>query len=372
MSRLAIFIPSFDNGGVERMLINLATGISARGVDVDFLATRTDAPYFKTLAPAVRLIDLGARDPSGQLKALLTYLEESRPDALLSAKDECDDIALAAKRQTRVGTRFYIRAVVNVSQRLGYRNPIKRWTTRRWMRAVYPQADGIVAVSQGVADDVAAITGIPVERIHVAPNPVVRPDIYAQAEALPDHPFYKDRQLPLVLGVGRFGRQKNFELLLKACALANRERPLRLIILGSGHRQRRLLSLASRLGIDDRVSFPGFQPNAYAYMRHADLFVLSSLWEGSPNVLTEALALGTPVVSTDCPSGPREILQGGAIGPLVPLNDPPAMARAILKVLAEPPPRERCRAATTDYSIDNSAARYIHHMGLDQPPRNAA
>lgn len=371
MSRLAIFIPSFDNGGVERMLINLATGISARGVDVDFLATRTDAPYFRTMGAGVRLIDVGTREPAGQLEMLLRYLAESRPDALLSAKDECDDLAIKARLRSGGHTRFYIRAVVNVSQRLGFRNPIKGWTTRRWMRAVYPQADGIIAVSRGVADDVAAITGIARERIHVAPNPVVRPEIQTQAELPPDHPFYRDHSLPIVLGVGRFGRQKNFELLLKACALANRERPLRLVILGSGHRQRGLLALARRLGMGEQVSFPGFQPNAYAYMRHADLFVLSSLWEGSPNVLTEALALGTPVVSTDCPSGPREILQDGAIGPLVPMNDPPAMARAILDVLANPPPRERNRSATADYSIDNSAAQYMRHMGLDPSSRNA-
>ncbi len=151
-------------------------------------------------------------------------------------------------------------------------------------------------------------------------------------------------------------------MLLRAFALANRVRPLRLILLGEGRGRSELQRLASTLGIADRVLLPGFQSNPYQWIRHCDLFVLSSRWEGSPNVLTEALALGIPVVSTDCPSGPNEILQQGRFGRLVAVGDQRAMAGAILKTLKSPLPAEELVRSVEEYRQGTSAAAYLREL----------
>ena len=188
------------------------------------------------------------------------------------------------------------------------------------MKLFYPPVERVVRV-EGVLADTARLTGLPHEAAAGDPQPVVTPrlgELAAQrwsTRGLPTTP------VPLVLGARRLTEQKDFPTLVRAFAKLRRERPARLVILGEGRHRARLEALAAELGVAADVALPGFTPNPYAWMARADLFVLSSAWEGSPNVLTEALALGTPSVATDCPSGPREVLDGGRYGPLVPVGD---------------------------------------------------
>jgi glycosyltransferase involved in cell wall biosynthesis len=168
----------------------------------------------------------------------------------------------------------------------------------------------------------------------------------------------------VIVGAGRLQRQKDFPTLIRAFGLVRGEHPCRLIILGDGSGRSRLEGLAAELDLDADVDMPGFQANPYPFMARADLFVLSSAWEGSPNVLTEAMALGTPVVSTDCPSGPHELLDGGRFGPLVPVGDPQALARAMIETLEQPLPAHSLKSAVAEYNQDRSARRYLEAMGI--------
>jgi glycosyltransferase involved in cell wall biosynthesis len=226
------------------------------------------------------------------------------------------------------------------------------------MRRAYRGADLVVANSQGLARDAARVAGVAIESIPVVRNPVITPDLDRLAAEPISHPWFGPDRPPILLGAGGFRRQKDFHTLLRAFARVRAERDVRLILLGRGRLEASLRRLAGELGVARHVDFPGFAENPYPFMKAAAVFVLSSRWEGSPNVLTEALALGTPAVATDCPSGPAETLQEGRVGLLVPIADPDAMAGAVLRTLAQPPEPDRLRAAVSEYTVAENARRY--------------
>jgi len=350
------------------MLVNLARGLSSLGTEVDFIVKHTRAPYLDRLPPAVNVIEFGPGKPAERVRKLLHYLEQNRPDAVISAKGKDDVVAMRAKARATVSTRFYLRPGTAVTQRLRARkaNPLKRWLTRRRMRWLYGATDGVIAVSEGVAGEIIQATGIDPARVRVVRNPNITPELYDLAAAPVAHPWFEAGQDPVLLGVGGLRLQKDFPTLLRAFARVNTERPCRLVILGQGHLHQSLLDLAQELGVQDRVALPGFVDNPYAYLSRAAVFVLSSLWEGSPNVLTEALALGTPVVATDCRSGPGEITQNGKYGTLVPVGDVDALSQAILETLDNPPDSEWLKSAVQEYTMEKSAASYLEAMGLKQ------
>jgi glycosyltransferase involved in cell wall biosynthesis len=230
------------------------------------------------------------------------------------------------------------------------------------VRRSWRRIEHIVAVSEGVAEDTVRVAGYPRAQISVIRNPVITDALHAQAAMPCPHPWLgADAQAaaPVILAAGRLERQKDFPTLLRAFALLHAERPVRLVVLGEGAWRERLAALAATLGVDADVDLPGFQPNPYPFLARTRVFALSSRWEGSPNVLTEAMALGTPVVATDCPSGPREILADGRYGPLVPMGDAPALAAALARALDEPVPSAVLTGAVRDYSAIESARRYL-------------
>jgi glycosyltransferase involved in cell wall biosynthesis len=233
------------------------------------------------------------------------------------------------------------------------------------MRTLFPQADGLIAVSRGVAADVSMIAGISGERIRVIPNPVVAPELPTLAGSAVAHPWFMTPGPPIILAAGAFRRSKDFPILIRAFARVRARRDLRLVILGKGRQKRKVEKLAEALGVREDLSLPGFVVNPYAYMAKASLLVLSSAWEGSPNVLVEALAVGTPVVATDCRSGPREILQDGRYGPLVPVGDVEALAAAMAATLDAPLPAEKLRVAAEPYRLHMSCRRYLEAFGME-------
>lgn len=304
-SRIALFISSFGDGGVERMMVNIARGLNAASVAVDFVTRTESGPYLHTLPTTVRRIVL--RGTSIRF-ALVDYLRKANPSTLISAKLDDDALALWAKRRAGVSTQIYVRVGTTLS---GHRTArrfatLKHWRKTRKLNQLYRQADGIICVSAGVADDLHAITGLPREQMHVLSNPVVSPELLEQAIEAADHPWFAPQEPPVILGAGRLSAVKNFPLLLRAFARVRTERACRLMIIGEGRKRHQLEALARQLGIHADFALPGFVHNAYAYMAKSALFVLSSNVEGSPNVLTEALACGTSVVATDCPSAPGE------------------------------------------------------------------
>lgn len=337
-ARVALFLPTFEGGGAERAFINLARGFRDLGVRTDFVVANADGPYRDEVPEGVSLVDLQARRFVLSLPALVRYLRQTRPDRLYSALEEANVFALLARRLAGGPTLVFPSIRNTLSQEKG-NEPLRSLVIRRLARRLYPGADGIVAVSKGAAEDAAATLGLAAERISVISNPTVTPDLGALAAAPLDDPWFGDGEPPVVLGCGRLVPQKDFSTLLAAFAILRARRSARLVILGEGPLRDDLGRQAEALGVAGDVSFPGFDANPFRYMARAGVFALSSKHEGSPNVLVQALACGVPVVATDCPSGPSEILPGVPHGRLVPVGDPAALAAAMDALLGAGGPR---------------------------------
>jgi glycosyltransferase involved in cell wall biosynthesis len=381
---LALFLSGLAGGGAQRRMVTLANAFAARGHRVDLVPASSAGGFGANLSDSVRLVGLDPRwtrlpglvalkGPRvlASAPALAAYLRRERPDALLSSSNPANAAALMARRLA--GTAIPVVVSVNVPVSLATAEGAGR--KRTWMgalaRRLYPSADGLVANTEGVADDLARWAGLPRERVETIHNPVEAEAIRARARAPLDHPWFAAEAAPVLLGVGKLKRQKDFATLLRAFAHVRKERAARLLLLGEGELRPKLLALARELGVEADVQLPGFVENPAAYMTRASVFVLSSAWEGFSNALIEALACGCPVVSTDCPSGPAQILQQGALGPLVPVGNDVAMARAILGVLDSPPDPEPLRMRADDFSVDRAAERYLEVLEAARARRAA-
>jgi glycosyltransferase involved in cell wall biosynthesis len=327
--RLAFFLPSLGGGGAERTMLNLAEGFAQRGFQTDLVLAKADGPYLSLVPSTVRVIDLKGPGVLAALRPLRTYLTLERPTALLSALNHANLVALTAAHLCSAKPRTLISIQSNLSKEMEFRTGLKEGAIPLLLGRLHHWADGIVAVSEGVADDLARKTGIPRNRIDVIHNPVITPAVMQAALVAPLHPWFHDAGRPIILGVGRLTIQKNFPDLVDAFALVRRKQPARLVIVGEGPERSTIQEHIRRHGLEDCVALPGFVENPYSCMARAAVFALSSRWEGLPTVLIESLALGTPVVSTDCPNGPREILKDGALGRLVPTCNVPALAEAL-------------------------------------------
>jgi glycosyltransferase involved in cell wall biosynthesis len=359
--RITVLASFSGAGGVERMLINLLQGLAGLEREVDLLTIRTASPHLEELPGSVRRIDLPSRHSLGAVSSLARHLRTARPPILLAAKDRAGRAAVLARRVAGVRTPIVMRLGTNLSAALAGRHPLQRWLRIAPIRRSWRHIEHIVAVSHGVAEDTAVIARYPRERISVIRNPVITPALAARAALPCPHPWLAAdarAAVAVIVGAGRLERQKDFPTLLRAFAMLRATRPARLVILGEGAWRARLEALAAALGIAADVDLPGFRPNPYPYLARARVFALSSAWEGSPNVLTEAMALGTPVVATDCPSGPREVLADGRFGPLVPVGDARALARALALTLDAPQPPGVLKQAVSDYDAQHSAGAY--------------
>lgn len=362
--RIAVFVSFSGNGGVERMIVNLCTGFSQRGYQVDLLLIKDKSDHLQHLPENVNIIRLGTKHAYSSLWKLRDYLRKVRPDALLSAKERANRIALLARKLSGVNIPVAVRLGTTVSAALEGKSGLRRWLWFWPMKLTYQHADVVIPVSQGVANDVINITGINPAKVKVIRNPVISPRLFELSQATLDHAAWFDHSMPTLVAAGRFTRQKDFITLIKALAQVNQTRPCRLVILGEGKLRDEYLALAEQLNILDRLLMPGFTHNPYPSLLHADCFVLSSAWEGSPNVLTEALALGTPVVATDCPSGPIEILDNGKYGPLVKIGDVEGMANAINQVLTSPHDRAFLQQAAEEYTLERSVDGYLSALNM--------
>jgi glycosyltransferase involved in cell wall biosynthesis len=251
---------------------------------------------------------------------------------------------------------------IHVSSSLARFNFAFRFIFKAFMCITYPYAHAIVTVSHGVAEDLARFIRLPSSRIRVIYNPVIGTAPLKEAPNFSNHPWLGERNYPLIVAVGRLTAQKDFGMLLRSLALMRHQSAARLIILGEGEQREELQHLAAELGLSEIVDMPGFVPNPCSYMAHATVVALSSRWEALPTVLIEAMACGTRVVSTDCPSGPSEVLAGGKYGRLVPVGDAAAMASALLDVVqgkVAPPPPESWKP----YLIEKVAEDYLALFG---------
>jgi glycosyltransferase involved in cell wall biosynthesis len=361
---IAIFMRCLYEGGAERAMINLARNYIERGFNVDLVLVRAEGGYMKQLPPEIRLIDLKAENKLSILPKLIRYLRQENPTTLLTTLHYPCEIAILAKRLSGVSTRVIVCEQNTLSQEAKKIAQTSVKLTPLAAKLFYPLADGIIAVSEGVAEDLAKITKIPCKRIEVIYNPVVTLEVFDRAKETVEHPWFQSQEIPLILGVGRFYPQKDFPTLIRAFDLIRQVKRARLVLLGGeGPDRHKIEQLINELNLEADVAILGFKPNPYAYMAKATVFVLSSAWEGFGNVLVEAMATGTPVVSTDCPSGPSEILDRGKYGWLTPVGDSKAMAETILKVLSGE--IKKVDPAWLDrFTLKACADKYLKVLGL--------
>jgi glycosyltransferase involved in cell wall biosynthesis len=380
------------SGGVERVMLNLAGAMAARGHRIDLVVGELHGPFVAQIPAAVRVIDLNTRSvlqalpalprlgseawPAtrmlmlphahsilGAVPKLARYLAAERPTALLAGIEWPNITALLARRLAGCETRIVIGVHDMLSARVATASFWQRVSVvPPLVRHYYPQADAIVAVSNGVAADTATMAALAPERITTIYNPVTTPAMGALAAETAAHPWFNDGGAPVILAAGRLKPEKDFVTLIDAFALLRKRRAARLVILGDGWQRPFLTAHVRRLGLGEVVDMPGFLANPFACMARARLFVLSSRHEGFANVVAEALHSGCPVVSTNCPSGPGEILDGGLYGTLTAVGDATALATAIDAVWDVTPDRERLRARALDFSVERATARYLDVM----------
>ncbi len=355
---IAVFLPSLRGGGAERVTLLLIQGFVERGFSVDLILAQAEGPYLKYLPSGVHLVNLGVSRTSFALHGLVRYLKLLRPHVLLSALDHANVVAIIARHIARTGTRLVVSVHAPLSLVNTYASNMRGRLVPRLVRKLYPLADEVVAVSQGVAKDLIYHWGCDKANLRVIYNPVLTPDLIRKSSIPLNHPWFQPGAPPVILSVGRLSREKDFPTLLRAFALVKQEISAQLMILGEGRDRPLLEQIVKQLNLHGAVAMPGFVENPYPYMRHANLFVLSSLWEGFGLVLVEAMACGTPVVSTDCPTGPYEILEGGKWGKLVPVGNPQVLAEAILDTLRNPTQFDpTVRAA--DFSLERAVEAYL-------------
>ena len=373
--RIALAIPGLSGGGMERTVLSLARGLIERGHAVDLLLFEeidtladeipADARRFVLKQEGINFfrdqIRLARRFGFRILKFLrksLFRLQDARSIAAYINEEQPDCILPSASR-TKLAT---LLALCFATKRPTVipimHSTIMRPRYRKLYSILFPAADHIVAVSDGLADRTAFKLDIPRKRISRIYNPVVSADIAELARAVPDHPWVSDDGHPVILSAGRLARAKDFPTLLRAFSQVSRNRDVRLMILGEGSQRRRLEKTIRKMGLQEKVSLPGWVPNPYAFMSRASLFVLSSKLEGLGNVLIEAMACGCPCVSTDCPAGPAEIVDNGRFGPLVPVGDDSALAAAMERVLDSPPDKEVLITRAQEFSLDASIDQY--------------
>ena len=327
--RLAILVPSLVYGGAQRSMIKLAAGIRERGYTVDLVLAQATGPLLSEVPPYIRVVDLKAPRALASLPALIHYLQKERPFTLLSVL-HTNLIALWARALSGVPVRVVLSERNNLSSEAGhYRSDLRFRLMPGLMKTFYRSAEAVVAVSKGVAEDLIRTASIPPDKVRVIYNPIITPEFREKMDAHLEHPWLQDGEPPVLLAVGRLTTQKDFATLIRAFAQVWRTRKARLMILGEGEERQALEALIATLGLAQSVSMPGFISNPYPYMKRAAAFVLSSRWEGLPGVLIEALYSGIPLIATDCPSGPYEILAGGKYGQLVPVGDVAGLANAM-------------------------------------------
>ena len=356
---IAILLPDLRPGGAERVCLNLAQGFLARGYTVDLLLMHARGELLSEVSDRIRIVDLGARRLHGLFLPLRRYFMASRPAAVVVAMWPVTIAAILVAMLLRKAPRLVVSDHNVVSRSSAAKGQIKRWLLRRSIRWLYPRADAVVTVSHAVADDMAACTGLPRRLIATIHNPATRGTLPAPLPADDTVQGWRQPGCKRLITVGTLKPLKDQRTLIAAFAILRQQLPAKLLIIGEGPLRGALEAQVRELGISDDVVLLGFSQDPYPYYMAADLFVLTSMAEGFGNVLVEAMECGLPVVSTDCPGGPREILDDGQFGRLVSVGDADALAIAMYATLCEPPDVQRQRARAADFGVLRAVDAYL-------------
>ena len=366
--RVALFHPCLMAGGIQRVFVNLARSFAERGLAVDLVQATPGDGFRHAVPEGVRLIDLNARRALTSVLPLAGYLRRERPQVLISGAIQTNIAAVWARRLAGIPVKVIL-TEHNVISAITADAPMMRTRMTPFLvRRFYGWADEVVAVSQGAARDLAQTMGGRSGRLHVIYNPIISREFWRRAEEPLNDPQFEGERRPIVLAVGRLHYHKDYPTLLRAFAILRRSLDAKLVFLGDGEERGRLQALTRELQIATAVTFLGDVANPLPYMKYAKVLALSSTVEALPTVLIEALAMNLPVVATDCPCGPREILRDGAHGTLVPVGDSSRMADAILNILRGQDLTVIPKDAVERFYEGRAVERYLEIMGLDALP----
>jgi glycosyltransferase involved in cell wall biosynthesis len=355
---ISIVLPDLRGGGAERVAVNLANCFVKRGFEVEMVLLAAHGAFLADLHPDIRLLDLKARRLRSALFPLARHLRQRRPDALLVFMWPLTVIALWSRWLSCIETRIVVAEHTTWSRDEIVRSVFSRWLVRTTMRYAFPSANAVVSVSRGAADDLASFAKLERADIHVVYNPVVGVTQNVSDELHTPEKWWSGSHLR-ILAVGALKPIKDYDTLLDAFVILRQQVNARLLILGEGNCRAKLEEKLIHLGLEGSVFMPGFVKDLAPYYKRADLHVLSSTGEGFGNVLVEALEAGTPVVSTDCQSGPREILLNGKYGSLVPVGDADALAKAMSIALSSTHDTESLKSRALDFSIEKAVNKYL-------------
>jgi glycosyltransferase involved in cell wall biosynthesis len=364
VATISLLLPDLGGGGVERVSVVLAQEFARQGHEIEFVLMQAKGDFLAEAERDFRVIDLAVPRARNLAAPLARYLRQRRPDALLVGLWPLTVIAPVAQLLSGHRCKVLISEHNTLSIQYGDWGWLHHAALRTSMAIGYRQAACRVGVSAGVVMDVAALSGLHPDAFNVIHNPIphrLKPsdDAIKAAETLWSSP-----PGARIVTVGSMKAQKNHSLLLRAFARV--EIPdAKLMFVGDGAGRDELVALALELGVADRVILAGFHSDPTPFYSTADLFVLSSDYEGFGNVIVEALSFGVPVVSTDCPSGPAEILENGRFGKLVPVGDEPALASAIWEALRAPWNRDLLEKRAEEFSPEKAAANYLQLLGLE-------
>lgn len=357
--RIAILAPFKTWGGIEGKIITLCLEFLKREISVELLLARGgQTPYPNRMPAEVEITDLASSGKLNTAYKLAHRLKHRPPDVLLTAKDHAAKAAIIARALTCTSIPIYIKITNTQSEIL--RRPGKR-TLAKW---IYPWATGAITISEGVRNDFLSHFKMAPQRVKTIYNPAITQDFPDRAARTVNHSWLNEAGPPVIMGMGRLTPQKDFTTFLRAFARLREKREAKLIILGEGPMREELETLSRELSVDGDIDFPGFVSDPLPWLARASLFALSSRYEGLGNVLIEAMAVGLPVVSTDCPSGPREILENGRLGSLVPVGDVEALAEAMERSINDSPPFEEIAKSLQRFQSGSVARQYLEFMGL--------
>ena len=344
---LAILIPSFEKGGIERSIIRISKEMNRLGCKIDLLVVQIN-PEMKDLIDGPRIIYLSKPKFLIFFKFLLPrfiyfnlvsfwglirYLKKEQPDSLMTARYAL--LAISVTFFIKIKTKIVIREPLHITSVLNKHSRFKKRLLSYSKSVVYKHSDKVIAISEGVSKDLIDNFNLSPQKVSRIYNPSADPVIKDLSNENIDHPWFK-RDMPIIIGIGRLTEQKDFYTLVDSFSLVTKEKECKLIIIGEGPEKNKIETLISERSLEKDVDLIGFQKNPWKYLSKSNLFVLSSLWEGFGNVIVESMYLGVPVISTDCPSGPREILNNGDLGSLVLPGDTESLAKKIIKFLNSP------------------------------------
>lgn len=362
---ISFFLPSLEGGGAEKATVYLINGFIERGFKVDLLLSKATGPYIEMVNEKCKIIDFNSKRVVFSLGKLINYLKVNKPFALISVLSHANVISSFAKMFYNTETKIVLTERINLtSSKVNLKN-LRSKLLPFFMFLTYWKANKIVAVSKGVAEDLEKRIRYLKHKVEYIYNPVIVPEILKLSKESIDHPWFNNKEIPVILSVGRLTQQKDYPVLLKAFSIVRKKLDSHLVILGEGEERGDLIKLAKDLGIYDDVWMPGFVDNPYKYMGRSSILVSSSQSEGFPNALIEAMACGTAVVATDCPSGPVEILDNGKYGKLVPVGDFMGMANAIIETLKYPLSKEVLISRANQFNLDKAVSRYLEVIGIE-------